>query len=368
MTPNQIKAALEAGIITQAQADAMAAKVREKETGKIKAIERESDTPDLSHHRDAAVIGNEENLRFIRGFSDVFIAIGITLLALGLSALSAILGGGLASLGSAAIMALMADYFGRKKRAHLPTLITALAFLIFTQQGVGGFLSDAGFGSGITAALITLCAMLLFYIRVRLPFCMALIALSLLALFYTVLFEIMPGFTKGNLGWVLVLGGASTFAAALFYDTKDLHRTTRFSDNAFWLHLAAAPLIIHGLATEAVSMKANMAFGLVPMVDLKETDAALILIIIGFITFIGLAINRRALIVSSLGYAAFAIGYLVKNTGVGFGTVITTTLLTLGAAIVFLGAGWHTARNVVLKILPKWRIFPPPYDPNFTPK
>lgn len=359
MTPDQIKAALKAGIITQSQADDMLGKAGNASSQAARPIEDEGNI---------AVIGNEENLRFIRGFSDVFIAIGVVLLAIGLSALSALMGGGLVYIGSALVMALMADYFGRKKRAHLPTLITALAFLLFTQKGVGGFLADTGMDSAITTSLITLGAMLLFYWRVRLPFCVALIALSVLSLFYTLLFRLAPDLTNGNVGWFLALGGLATFAVALYYDSKDLHRTTRFSDNAFWLHLAAAPLLIHGLATEAVTMKANMAFGLIPMVDFKESDAAIILIIIGFVTFVGLAINRRALIVSSLGYAAFAIGYLIKNTGLGFGTVITITLLVLGAAIVFLGAGWHHARGALLKILPKWRVFPPPYDPQYQKK
>lgn len=356
MTPDQIKAALKAGIITQDQADAML--MREEPSTALS-----DQNPNRAETE--AVIGNEESLRFIRGFSDVFIAIGIVLLAIGLSALSALLGGGLVYIGSAVVMALMADYFGRKKRAHLPTLITALAFLIFTQKGVGGFLTHAGIDSAITTSLITLGAMLLFYWRVRLPFCIALIALSILTLFYTVLFRLAPELTNGNVGWFLGLGGLCTFATALYYDSKDLHRTTRFSDNAFWLHLAAAPLLIHGMALEAVTLKADMVFNIIPMVSFKETDAAIILIIIAFITLVGLAINRRALIVSSLGYAAIAIGYLIKNTGLGFGTVITITFLILGVSIVFLGAGWHSARNLILKILPQWRVFPPAYDPDY---
>jgi len=264
-------------------------------------------------------------------------------------------------------MALFAEYFGRRKRAHLPTLISALAFLIFVQRGVGAIVADIGFGGGLTTALITMGAMILFYIRVKLPFCIALIAVSALYLFYSLIFRAAPGFATSNLGWILCLGGVLTFIVAVYYDSKDQHRTTRFSDNAFWLHFAAAPLIIHGLALETVRLNADMLFGLVPVVSLQETDAAIILMIIGVITLVALAINRRALIVSSLGYAAFALAFLIKNTGLSLGTIITVTLLTLGGAIVFLGAGWHKGRGALLKILPKWRIFPPPFDPNFKP-
>ena len=69
---------------------------------------------------------------------------------IGLSALSALFGGGLASIGAAMIAALMAEYFGRKKRSHLPTLLTALAFLAFTLKGADTLLG----GSPIMASII----------------------------------------------------------------------------------------------------------------------------------------------------------------------------------------------------------------------
>ena len=108
-----------------------------------------------------------------------------------------------------------------------------------------------------------------------------------------------------------------------------------------------------------------MLFNLIPMVKLGQSDAAIMMVIVAVITVIGLAINRRALIVSSLGYAAFALGYLFDGAGLNFGTVIAMTFLLLGAAIIFLGAGWHAARAWLLKLLPNWKVFPPAFDPNF---
>jgi len=351
MTPDEIRAAIKAGIITPAKGKALlgAAHNGMTETGPL----------------ESAAIGDEENLRFLRGFSDVFIAIGMGLLALGLSALAALLGGGLSFIGAAAIMALLAEYFGRKRRAHLPTLICALAFLLFTQRGVGVLVYDWGWGAGLTTSVITAAAMVLFYLRVRLPFCIALIAVSLLYLCYSLLFRAAPNWAGAHFGWVLFSGGLGCFITALLYDIKDLHRKTRFSDNAFWLHFTAAPLIIHGLALEAVSLKSEMLFNLVPVVTLTDSDAFIILLIVAVIILIGLAINRRALIVSSLGYAAIAIGFLAHKTGAGFGMSAAMALLCIGAGIVLLGAAWHGLRNRLITLLPKWRIFPPPYDPDF---
>lgn len=348
MTPDQITKALEAGIITDAQAQAMRAK---------------ASLPDT----DLAQIGNEDEMRFLRSFSDVFISIGVGIFAFGLSVFAGLMGGGTSFLFAAAVMWLMAEFFGRKKRAHLPTLITALAFLIFTQRGVQVVIGDMGLGGDIVTALITLGAMLLFYWRIRLPFCIALIALAGLYLAASMVSRVAPEFLTAQFGLGLFLSGVVIFGVALAYDMRDKHRTTRFADNAFWLHFLAAPLIIHGLALQTVSLKKDVLFGFVPMVSLDRGDAAIVMIIVAIITVIGLAINRRALIVSSLGYAAFAMGYLFDGAGMGLGTVIAMTFLLLGAAVIFLGAGWHSARNGLLKILPKLPIFPPPFDPDYKP-
>jgi len=345
MTEEQIKAALDAGIIDAKQAAAM----------------RSANLPRAANDKTESVIGNEDDMRFVRSFSDVFIAIGIGLFALGLWGLGGILGGGTSYLLAAGAMALMAAYFGKKKRQHLPTLITALAFLLFTQAGLGQLIG----GSGIMTALITIAAMVAYYAFIRLPFCIALIAISLIFLFFALAEQYLPGMLEGNRSWFFVIAGLSTFAAALWYDMRDLHRTTRFADNAFWLHFTAAPLIVHGLAFKAAVANSELMFNLIRVPDVSSSDALFLLLIVAALGFVGLAINRRALLVSSLGYAGFAIVFLFSSGGVGFGSSIVFALLLLGAAIIFLGAGWHPARNQLIKLLPKWKIFPPAYDEAF---
>ncbi|WP_409432764.1 hypothetical protein ACJ3XI_11230 [Litorimonas sp. RW-G-Af-16] len=346
MTETQIAAALDAGIISPDQAQAMRA-----DLGQNPAPTRPSKPTD-------AVIGQEDNMRFLRSFSDVFIGIGLILLVLGLSGMTAMIGGGTLYLAAAAGVAVLADFFGRKKRAHFPTLILALTFLIFAQRGFGAWLG----GSGTLAALVTAGVMGLFYWRIRLPFCVALIALSLLYLLFAILAETMPELTRGNLGVVLFLSGLVVFGVALIYDMQDLHRRTRFADNAFWLHFIAAPLLIHGLVIMSIKTKSDVLFGFIPMVSVSRADAGFMLVIIFILTLIGLAINRRALIVSSLGYAGFALAYLFDGVGMNFATSALSALLALGALVVFLGVGWHEARNLLIKVLPKWRIFPPPFE------
>ncbi len=345
MNEDQIKAALDADIITAKQAKAM----------------RRLNDLNTEASNENSVIGNEDNMRFVRSFSDVFIAIGIGLFALGLWGLGGMFGGGVSYLFAAGAMALMAAYFGKKKRQHLPTLITALAFLLFTHKGLAGIIG----GSGIMSAVITIAAMLGYYVFIRLPFCIALIAISLIFLVFALAEQFAPGLVAGNRSWIFVLSGLATFSAALWYDSQDLHRSTRFADNAFWLHFTAAPLIVHGLAFKAAVSKTELMFNLIRVPDVGSGDALFLLIIVAALGLVGLAINRRALLVSSLGYGAFAIVFLFTSGGVGFGSSIVFALLLLGAAVIFLGAGWHPVRNNLIKILPKWKIFPPAYDEAF---
>ena len=343
LSSDQIEAAEQAGIISKSQARSM----------RSHAISSQNE----------ALIGNEDHMRFVRSFSDVFISIGIGLLSIGLFWFCKLKGGEAMFLLGAAGMWLMAEYFGKHKRAHLPTLLIALAFLFFVHNGFADVLNSTGRIDTVPAS-VTLGAMLLFYWRFRLPFSIALIAISLLILAHSFLGAILP------FGTFLIGSGLTLFATALVYDSLDVGRLTRFADNAFWLHFTAAPLIIHGIAIQVLSMQQTTVLGFVPMVQLGKSDAAVMLVIIGILALIGLAINRRALLVSSLGYAGFAIAILLR-TGSGFdvttiGGVIALTLLVLGAGIVFLGVGWHGTRRVMLKVLPTsgafGKIFPPVPD------
>ena len=351
MTPEQIAKALKAGIIDEAQAKAMRQQAN--------AMAHKTGTATAQHKQDdnIAVIGDEENMRFVRSFSDVFIAIGIGLLCLGLLGMSAI-GGAWAALIGVGLMWVLAEYFGRNKRAHLPTLVSALGFLFFIHTSAAEFVPDIALGRGVMPALVTLGAMLVFYARFRLPFSIALIAISLLILAFSFLGGTLP------LGMLLLLSGVLFFIAALVYDARDTDRKTRFADNAFWLHFTAAPLILHGIMAYTLTLRNKTALaGLIKFPTLDNGDAIIMLVIVGVLGFIALAINRRALLVSSLGYAGFAIAMLVKQSGMGFGTAFLFALILLGAGVVFLGAGWHVARRGVLKLLPTAGVFSKVFPP-----
>ncbi|HHI88599.1 MAG TPA: hypothetical protein ENK01_01480 [Hellea balneolensis] len=344
-TAKQIREALKAGIIDQARADSLLADLSTAPT---------SPKPDEDN---VALIGNEDDMRFVRSFSDVFIATGIGLLILGLIGFT-LIGGPIISLIGMALMWLLAEYFGRKKRAHLPTLISALGFLFFVHAATSNFIPDSGMKPGVAAAFVTLLTMLVFYWRFRLPFAIALIAISVLILIFSFFAGHIP------LGLLLLLSGILFFIVALLYDIRDPARKTRYADNAFWLHLTAAPLILHGImAYTLVIRKHKIMGGLAKVPAIDNTDAAIMLLIVAALAFVGLAINRRALLVSSLGYAVIAITMLIKRSGLDVGSATALAFLLLGLFIVFLGAGWHGARRLVLTVLPRRGVFAKLFPP-----
>ncbi len=356
MSAEQIDKALATGIIDEEQAKAMLAELgRGQEKPSLK-----TGSKNRRQNDEIALIGNEDDMRFVRSFSDVFIAIGIGLLCLGLIGLSA-LGGTFIALLAVALMWILAEYFGKKKRAHLPTLVTALGFLFFVHRASGQFVPDLNLPAGVMPALVTLLAMLVFYARFRLPFSIALIAISLLILAFSFLGGHMP------IGLLLLLSGVLFFVAAMFYDMRDPARKTRFADNAFWLHFTAAPLILHGIMAYTLTVRNKTALaGFIKFPTLDSADAVIMLLIIAGLALVGLAINRRALLVSSLGYGVFAIAMLIKQTGLGFGSAAALAFLLLGGFIIFLGAGWHAARKPLLKFLPKSGLFAKIFPPAIT--
>jgi hypothetical protein len=212
----------------------------------------------------------------------------------------------------------------------------------------------------------------LFYARFRLPFSIGLtgggaaafvvVASALYAFEQTL--QLLPAIYLGL--------GALLFLAGVAFDARDPARTTRFSDNGFWLHFAAAPLILNGafgLLGQAFGVPEEASgFGgsgslMLAGEENAVAQAAATLLIVGVLGFVSLLINRRVLIVSALITTGVAIGIIMNEFGMGAGALAAATLITLGAFVLILGAGWHLVRRALLGwVKPDglWaRIFPP---------
>ena len=111
---------------------------------------------------------------------------------------------------------------------------------------------------------------------------------------------------------------------------------TRRSDCAFWLHLLAAPMIVHSLISLVTPSFAQI----------NNTIAGAILLIVAVLTVIAIAIDRRALLVSALIYIGIVIAYAPAPGGRSEqGVVLFTTLVILGAFVITLGVGWQPLRK-----------------------
>jgi hypothetical protein len=342
-----------------------------------------------------------ENLRFLSNFNDVFLTIGISILLVGMAFLSGIAvtnmlgfpgmsdpetiaeGYALADRIRLALILtpipvvvgawLLAEYFCGKRRLLLPSMTLSVAIVWGTAVSVAGFASffvdpvntamrvesgmatvwDAVTGISYAGFLAAAVAAAAIFWRFRLPFSLFLLAGSIAGLFYTAVAQ-LAGIGQVGSGLAMLTVGVATLAAAIAFDMKDPTRSTRNSDHAFWLHLAAAPQIILGVRGLV------LGYGFAPA---SMTDATVMLAVLVAFAVLSLALNRRALIVSGLVTFATSLWFLVNELGGGGVNTLMLTAMIIGGAIVLLGGGWRTARRALLQVFPQQgtlgRIFPP---------
>lgn len=308
------------------------------------------------NHRRGVAGPDEEAFRLLTGFNDIFvtIAIGLVLFALGT------LGGRIApALGAALVAAVswgLAEYFTRRRRMALPSTGLLLSFVasVFAavlvtaagETGVGPatFLARSGTTGGsfgaVLAAAAAVAAAYAHWRRFMVPITVAAGA-GALAATALALVGVLVAVSPPALLVLTLVAGIAVFALAMTFDTRDRGRVTRWSDVAFWLHLLAAPMIIHpifaltGLTSDTPSSGA----------------AALVLLIYAALTVVALAIDRRALLVSALFYVVYATQAIVMG-GRGVTESYGLTALVIGGFLVLLSAAWRPIRARVLAALP----------------
>jgi hypothetical protein len=122
------------------------------------------------------------------------------------------------------------------------------------------------------------------------------------------------------LGLALLLG-VGVFLFAMGWDASDPRRETRRSDVAFWLHLLAAPLIVHPIFT---------LLGLNDG-DATAIEAMIVLLVYLIMGLTALAVDRRALLVSALVYVLYALNSLFRTYG-AVELSVALTALVIGSA------------------------------------
>ena len=379
----ELEAAAAAGIITADQAERVLAFI-------------EARTPAR------AAPSGEEDLRFIRNFHDVFLAIGVVLLAIGMAVAAGITISNLTHfranapeagplLLDALIVAIPAgalwalgEVFSRRRRLFLPSIAICVTFSLFVLataaflyiSGVAQFLGDKVIGERpgmilvrwglLWGAAVAALAPSAFYWRFRLPFSLGMVGSGLALVAAALMYLIAPTAFLSWLYPLMLILGLTLFGGGVAFDVRDPGRATRLSDNGFWLHMAAAPLILNGALGCVANVIAPGEWTGVAMLSANGKGvvlAAANLAIVVLLGFVSLLINRRALIVSALLTAGIAVGVLLNSAGLSAASLAAGTLLTLGAFVLILGAGWHKARAMLLQRVSRSglmaRIFPP---------
>ena len=346
--------AIEAGVLTPAQADAFRNHVAE------------------GRHTPAV---DEEHFRLLTGFNDIFVAIATVLILVAVGWIGFYIGGQIFNIeregpveigasvacGAATVAItswLLAEYFTRQRRMALPSILLLLGFS-------GGVLAASGalfganapwlaeqfnavtdvqreqLGGGIAAivGIITAAATYVHWKRFMVPITVAVGAVTAVGIAIGMIMAFFPAMRD----WTnpVVLGaGVIVFAVAMGWDGSDLERRTRRSDVAFWLHLAAAPLIAHPIFHMLGVFDGDIS---IPM-------AMIVLALYVVFAIVALAIDRRALLVSSLVYVLYAMYSLFESTGaVELSAALTG--LVIGSALLMLSAFWQPMRRGVVGLL-----------------
>ena len=298
----------------------------------------------------ATPLADEEQFRLLSGFNDIFVAIAGVLLLVGLGwaggAMTPALGAALVAAASWGL----AEYFTRIRRMALPSILFLLSFVGGTFVAGAMLLlgpkANLGDGSPITALLTAAAASVaagaawLHWRRFSVPITVAAGAAALVGVVLSLVLSAVPVF-KLVINPLMFAAGLCVFALAMRWDMSDPLRQTRRSDVAFWLHLLAAPLIVHPVFA---------------MLGVFENQGNVLTALIVLLVYVGLgivalAIDRRALMVSALAYVLVAVTTLFRQVG-DVGINVALTVLIIGSALLLLSAFWQTLRAKVIQLLP----------------
>ncbi|KZK84311.1 hypothetical protein PsW64_01658 [Pseudovibrio sp. W64] len=330
--------AISAGIISADQADKLVSYL---------SLQAEN----IQNQQASENLHDPEEVRFTRGFHDIFISLGILILfaGYGIGFGDSLTQGGLptaAVAGAAAIITwVLAEWFTKIKKLALPSILLTGLF--------GGSIALVGFGlftpdvlnndseaiQVILSSIFALVGASLFYWRFKVPITLTVIVAGIMGLIVGALTLVTDTKILEYLSWVSLVCGLFAFGCAMYFDTKDTKRETLNTDKAFWLHLLAAPLIVHSILSGVYFEQQTEAYALVSIAVVLAFGA------------VALIIDRRAMLVAALSYLGFALAYLLESADFSASQLTAISLVLLGSFVLLLGSGWNVARRIVMRPL-----------------
>jgi hypothetical protein len=294
---------------------------------------------------------DEEHFRLLSGFNDIFVTIAAALILIAIAWLGAQIAPGLGAALVAAASWGLAEYFTRRRRMALPSILLLLTFVagvfatlfaLFFNGETLRHLPDPAKTLSIGACVAGAAAASYgHWRRFRVPITVAAGAAAgagaILLLLAGLFPSLLPLLRVGTL-----LAGLAIFALAMWWDASDRQRITRRADVAFWLHLAAAPMIVH---------PTFRLLGLLGQGTPALSNAVVAVLLYLGLAVIALAVDRRALLVSALAYVIYAITTLLRGAG-SVSYALAFAALVIGCCLLLLSALWQRARRETVDLLP----------------
>lgn len=338
---DDLRASVGAGIVTEAQAAALMS---------------------LAHSRSGArenLAPGDEPFELFRGFNEIFIVVGMVILAVGWIGIVTFWVGNdpiktrdtliMSSLASAVVLWALSEYFIRRRRMVAPAIALAVMFAMNAAYGMAGAFSEffmvaQGDNSSLPLpfSLATL-VLLVFWFRFRVPFALALIALAGFGIAILIagnssgspqstedLFLLSAG---GPFAWITLALGLVVFGVAMTFDMSDPNRVTRRSANGFWLHVVAAPALVNTVALTLLNREESWSNGA-------------LVTVLTFFALVAIVIDRRSFLIAAIGYTVILTATIFEGDGAVY------TVFFLGVVLVFLGARWERIRARLLALLP----------------
>ena len=321
----------------------------------------------VSERRGAPIV-DDEHFRFITGFNDIFVVIAcllslVSLAWIGADTVDGWVGGLLCVVAAWGL----AEFFTRKRRMALPSIVLLVGFVGAVVATAGMLLNTEPLMSHIVAMTpenqsadvhdFIFClsagagaiAALLHWLRFKVPITVAAGTAAAVTFIVLLLFVAVPEATLW-MNTVMFCAGIAVFALALRWDASDPSRRTRRSDVAFWLHLLAAPLLVHPIFSYLD------VFGL----HAGPWQAIVMIAVYAIIALISISIDRRALMASALIYVLYPLNELLNMYGiVSLGFALTGAIV--GSGLLLLSAFWHECRRRVVELQPNSiRVLLPP--------
>lgn len=298
----------------------------------------------VAARRDDAPRADEEEVRFVTSFNDVFVTLGVLLVCGGLAVLLGRQSIGWAAAAVAVVAWGLAELFSRRWLMAFPSIV--LTGIVVAAAGTAAAAALDGTATkdfaGLAGAAAGVVAGFAHWRRFRVPISVAAAAAAAGVFVLALVHLAAPDLIENHTNAVILPLGLLVFALAMWWDASDRARRTRRTDVAFWLHVLAAPAIVHPLVSAAG----------IRLDDLGVGQAGFILALFAAVAVVALIIDRRAVLVSTLIYLGVSIGVLIERTGWSTATGGPATVGLVGAVILLLAVGWRPLRAVALRLAP----------------